>query len=175
MKNRKFVVAAFLLAAAMLLGVGYAAIADVLDITGSADVTKENAQASFDADVYFIDAKIADDNVVNTTSINADNNDKVSFTAKSLHGQNDTAKFTYTIRNASDVDAVVTPSISSNTAVEYFELSSDWNGQPKTIPAGETLTYTITVALKKTPTFEDIELLSGSFIIELTAVAKEAD
>ena len=175
MKNRKTVVVAFLLFAVMVLGIGYAAIADVLDIIGSADVTKENAQASFDADVYFTNAAIADGNAENTTSINGDNNDKVSFTAKNLKGQGDTAKFTYTIYNGSDVDAVVTPSISSNTSAEYFGLSSDWNAQPKTIKAGQSETYTITVTLLKTPTFEDIELLSGSFIIELTAVAQETN
>ena len=175
MKNRNTIVVAFLLCAVLLLGVGYAAIADVLDITGSADVTKANAQASYDADVYFTNAEIADGNVENTTSINADNNDKVSFTAKNLKGQGDTAKFTYTIYNGSDVDANVTPSISSNTAAEYFGLSSDWNAQPKLIKAGQSMTYTVTVTLLKTPTFEEMELLSGSFIIELTAVAQEAN
>ena len=125
--------------------------------------------------MYFTSAALADENAENTTSINADNNDKVSFTAKNLKGQGDTAKFVYTIYNGSDVDAVVTPSISSNTAAEYFGLSSDWNAQPRTIEAGQSTTYTITVTLLKTPTFEDIELLSGSFIVELTAVAQEAD
>lgn len=175
MKNRKTVVVAFLLCAVMVLGVGYAAIADVLDITGSADVKKENAQASFDADVYFTSAALADKNAENTTSINADNNDEVSFTAKNLKGKGDTAKFVYTIYNGNDVNAVVTPIISSNTDAEYFGLSSDWNAQPRTIEAGQSMTYTITVTLLKTPTFEDFELLSGSFIVELTAVAQEAD
>ena len=175
MKNRKTVVVAFLLCAVMVLGVGYAAIADVLDITGSADVKMENAQASFDADVYFTNAELADGNAENTTSIDKDNNDKASFTANNLKGQGDTAKFVYTIYNGNDVNAVVTPSISSNTADEYFELSSDWDAQSSTIEAGKSTTYTITVTLLKTPTFEDFERLSGSFTVELTAVAQEAD
>ena len=45
----------------------------------------------------------------------------------------------------------------------------------RTIKAGESATYTVTVTLKKTPTFETLELVSGSFIIELTAVAQEAN
>ena len=175
MKNRKIVVVSFLLIAVMMMSVGYAAIADVLDITGSADVTKENAQAAFDADVYFANAALADAHNENTTSVNADNKDKASFTAKSLKGQGDTASFIYTIKNDNDVDAEVTPRISSNTSEGYFGLSSDWNGQPRTIKAGESATYTVTVTLKKTPTFETLELVSGSFIIELTAVAQESN
>ena len=176
MKNRKTVVVAFMLCAVMLLGVGYASIADVLDITGSADVTKENAQLSFDADVYFTNAVVADDNAgTNTTSINADNNDKASFTANNLKGDGDTAKFTYTIKNANDIAAEVTPSISSNTATEYFDVSSDWAGATKTIPANGELTYTVTVTLKKTPVFDEVgvDLISGSFIIELNAIGAE--
>ena len=129
MKNRKTVVVAFMLCAVMLLGVGYASVADVLDITGTADVTKANAQLAFDADVYFSKAEVADGNTgTNTTSINADNNDKASFTAKNFKGDGDTAVFTYTIKNDNDIAAEVTPSISSNTLAEYFEVSSNWAG-----------------------------------------------
>lgn len=175
MKNRKIVVVSFLLIAVMMMSVGYAAIADVLYITGSANVTKENAESAFDADVYFTNAALADAHKENTTSVNEGDNDKASFTATSLKGQGDTASFTYTIKNANDVDAEVTPSISSNTAEEYFELSSDWKGQPKTIKAGESATYTVTVTLKKTPTYETLDLVSGSFTIELTAVAQASN
>ena len=38
MKRRKSVVVVFLLAAAMMLSIGYAELTDVLDITGTADV-----------------------------------------------------------------------------------------------------------------------------------------
>jgi hypothetical protein len=44
---------------------------------------------------------------------------------------------------------------------------SDWNAKPKTIAAGSSETYTVTVTLLKTPT----ESIHGSFHIELTAVA----
>lgn len=165
MKNRKIVIVAFLLVAMMLLGVGYAALTDVLDITGSADVNQSAAEAEFDLDIYFTDAEAND--AGNTASVNADNNDKASFTAKNLAEKNDTATFTFTITNQSDLDAVVTPSISSNTKEDYFALSSDWAGQPQTLASGETKTYTVTVELTATPT----ETISGSFIIELTAVA----
>ena len=167
MKKRRSVVIAFLLIAALVMGIGYAALTDVLDITGSADINQSAAEDAFDEDIYFTTAVANQEG--NTASVNADNNDKASFSAKTLKGQGDTATFTFTIYNDGDLDANVTPSISSNTQEEYFKISSDWNGQTKVLAAKGTLTYTVTVELLKTPT----ETLSGSFIIELTAVSVE--
>lgn len=169
MKNRKTVVVAFLLVAVMLLGVGYAALTDVLDITGSADINQSAAEEAFNEDIHFSTAIANQDG--NTASVNADNNDKASFTANTLKGANDTATFTFTIVNEGDLHADVTPSISSNTNTEYFDISSDWSGQPKRLSAGASLTYTVTVKLKETPT----QTISGSFIIELTAVSVDPD
>ena len=171
MKNRKFVVAAFLLAAAMLLGVGYAALTDTLDITGSADVNQSAAEEAFNEDVFFT-AAVANQ-TGNTASINADNNDKASFTAKTLKGKGDKVTFTFTIKNDGDVAATVTPKLNAtlgNTNTEYFAVSSDWSGESKTLAAGGELTYTLTVELLKTPT----ETIGGSFLVELTAVSVEA-
>ena len=167
MKNRKTVVVAFLLVAVMLMGVGYAALTDVLDITGSADVNQSAAEEAFNDDIHFaLNGAVANE-AGNTASINADNNDKASFTAKTLKGMNDTATFTFTIVNDGDLDANVTPSISSNTNEDYFAISSDWQGQTKLLKAGEQLTYTVTVTLTETPT----STIAGSFVIELTAVS----
>ena len=169
MKNRRTVVVAFLLCAVMLLGVGYAALSDTLDITGSADVNQSAAEEAFNTDVYF-SAAVANE-TGNTASVNADNNDKASFTAATLKGKGDKVTFTFTIKNDGDVDATVTPKLNAtlgNTNPEYFTVTSDWNGQSKTLEAGKELTYTVTVELIKTPT----ETIAGSFLIELTAVAE---
>lgn len=168
MKNRKIVIVAFLLVAMMLLGVGYAALTDVLDITGSADVNQSAAEEAFNEDVYFSGALANESG--NTASVNADNNDKASFTANTLKGKGDKATFTFTIKNDGDLDAVVTPTISSNTNPTYFAISSDWAGQPETIPAGGSVTYTVTMELIETPQ----KTISGSCIIELTAVSQDA-
>lgn len=169
MKQRKTVIVAFLLAAVLLLGVGYAALTDVLDITGSADVNQSAAEEAFNEDIHFSEAKAND--AGNTASVNTDNNDKASFTANNLKGKGDKATFTFTIVNNGDLDATVTPSISSNTNAKYFKIYSDWtvDGQPqaKTLAAGGSLTYTVTMELIETPT----ETISGSCIIELTAVS----
>lgn len=169
MKNRKTVVVAFLLCAVLLLGVGYAALSDTLDITGSADVNQSAAEEAFNEDVYF-SAAVANQEG-NTASVNADNNDKASFTAATLKGKDDAVTFTFTILNDGDVAATVTPKLNAslgNTNPEYFSIESDWDGAAKELAAHSSITYTVTVTLLKTPT----ETISGSFLIELTAVSK---
>lgn len=170
MKNRKTVVVAFLLSAVMLLGVGYATLTDVLDITGSADVNQSAAEEAFNEDIYF-SAAVANE-TGNTASVNADNNDKASFTAKTLKGAGDKVTFTFTIKNDGDVAATVTPTLNAtlgNTNVEYFDIESDWDGETKDLGANSEITYTVTITLKKTPT----ETVAGSFLIELTAKSVE--
>lgn len=168
MKNRRNVVIAFMIVAVMLLGIGYAALSDTLDITGSADVNQSAAEEAFNEDVYFSAAVANQDG--NTASVNADNNDKASFTANTLKGKGDKVTFTFTIMNNGDVAATVTPKLNDslgNTNPEYFAISSDWDGQPKDLAAHTSITYTVTVELIKTPT----ETISGSFLIELVAVS----
>lgn len=166
MKNRKIVVVAFLLIAVLLLGVGYAAVSDVLDINGSADV---NPDTAYNQDIYFSAAVANGDNTPNTATIDPNDNDVVTFTVSSLSGKGDTATFTFTITNAGDLNATVTPTLASdgNSNTEYFKITSDWKGQPKELASGGNATYVVTVELLKTPTTS----LHGTFHIELTAVS----
>ena len=171
MKNRRNVVIAFMIVAVMLLGIGYAALSDTLDITGSADVNQSAAEEAFNEDIFF-SAAVANEQG-NTASINPDNNDKASFTAATLKGKGDKVTFTFTITNDGDVAADVTPKLNAtlgNTNPEYFSITSDWSGAAKTLEVHSSVTYTVTVELLKTPT----ETISGSFLIELVAVSKEA-
>ena len=172
MKNRKTIVVAFMLCAVMLLGVGYAALSDTLDINGSADINSTAAEEAFNEDIYFSDA-VANEGAPNTATIASNDPDMASFAANSLQGQGDTATFTFTIKNAGDVNATVTPTLASdgNFNPEYFSVSSDWNGLPKDLAAGAEITYTVTVTLLKTPT----ETIHGSFHIELKAVSDTAE
>jgi uncharacterized repeat protein (TIGR01451 family) len=169
MKNRKRIVVAFMLVAVLLLGVGYAAVTTVLDIQGSVNVSATAAENEFNEDIYF-SAAVANEEG-NTASINADNNDKASFTAKTLKGKGDKVTFTFTIKNDGDIAATVTPKLNAtlgNTNPEYFSLTSDWDGGAKTLAAGSEVTYTLTIELLKTPT----ETVAASFLVELTAVAE---
>ncbi len=171
MKNRRNVVVAFMLVAVMLLGIGYAALSDTLDITGSVDVNQSAAEEAFNEDIFF-SAAVAND-AGNTASVNAENNDKASFTINTFKGKDDVATFTFTIKNDGDVDATITPSLApaaGNTNPEFFSIVSDWDGETKTLAAGEELTYTLTITLLKTPT----ETIDGSFMILLHATSVEA-
>ena len=153
MKNRRNVVVAFLVVAVMLLGIGYAALTDTLDITGSADVNQSAAEEAFNEDIFF-SAAVAND-AGNTASVNADNNDKASFTAATLKGKGDKVSFTFTITNAGDVDAEVTPKLNvtlGNTNPEYFSIVSDWDGATKTLAAHSEITYTLTVGVLRSST-----------------------
>ena len=171
MKNRRNVVVAFMLVAVMLLGVGYAALTDTLDINGTVDVNQSAAEEAFNEDIFF-SAAVANE-AGNTASVNADNNDKASFTINTFKGKDDVATFTFTIKNNGDVDANVTPKLNAslgNTNPEYFSIESDWDGATKTLAAGGEITYTLTVTMLKTPT----ETISGSFLVELVAVSVDA-
>ena len=175
MRNRKTVVVAFMLCAVMLLGIGYAALSDTLDITGSVDVNQSAAESAFNEDIYFANAVANGTDTTNTASINHDNNDKASFTINDFKGAGDIATFTFTIANAGDVAATVTPRLNAtlgNTNTEYFEISSDWDGATKDLAAAvdgtpTEITYTVTVTMIKTPT----ETISGSFLLELVATS----
>ena len=169
MKKRRSLIIPVLLVAALCLGIGYAAVTDVLDINGTADVNQSAAEEAFNHDIHFTAAVAENTAEGDLASYDTADPDMASFTVNSLNGQGDTAKFTFTITNEGDLDAVVTPSLASdgNTNAEYFAISSDWAGQPKELKAGESLTYTMTVELLKTPT----ETIHGAFLIELKAVA----
>ena len=84
MKNRKTVVVAFLLVAAMLLGVGYAALTDTLNIQGDFEVSQNNAENAFDDDVYFSAVSTGEGY---TASIADDDNDKGTFKVTGLEGE----------------------------------------------------------------------------------------
>ena len=164
----------FLLAAAMMLSVGYAALTDVLDINGTADVDVGAVSKVFDENVYFSAAvanrKEGEQTTTNTASVNGDNKDKASFTINNLKTVGDSATVTFTIKNNNtDLDADVDPELSETTKPEYFRIESDWGGEARLIKAGEEETYTVTVTLLKTPQ----ETISGSFFIELTAISQE--
>ena len=164
MKKRRSTIVAFLLVAALCLGIGYAALTDVLDIQGTAEVNLSGVETDYDAHVYFSAVSSGEGY---TASINGDNKDKASFTVSGLKEKDQTITVTYTIKNEHDLDVVVTPVIKQNSNPTYFGLSSDWNSQPQTITAGGEKTISVSVTLLESPT----ELQVASFNIELTAVA----
>ena len=163
MKAKRLIVVSFLLVAEVVLGVGFAAVSTTLDITGKADV---NPDAAFKADIYF-DTATAND-AGNTAAVNANDDNKASFTANNLSGQGDSASFTYVIKNSGDLDATISVTACSVSVgdTSIFDITTDWN-EAKPLDANGSATITVTVSLKETPK----DTVSGSFIVELKATA----
>lgn len=164
MKKRRSTIIVFLLVATLCLSVGYAAITDILDIQGTAEVNIQGVESDFDTHVFFSAVSSGEGY---TASINGDNKDKGSFTISGLKEKNQEITVTYTIKNDHDLDAVVTPRLKQSSNPTYFEITSDWNSQPQTITAKGEKTISVTVKLLQSPT----ELQAASFNIEFTAVA----
>jgi cytochrome c oxidase assembly protein Cox11 len=181
MKNRKTVVVAFLLVAVMLLGVGYAAVTNVLDITGSIKVTKEDAEKEFNEDIYFqgviVDGAIkengvvAGDNLGYTANINTNNNDKAQFTITGIKATGESKEITYRIKNDSELVATVTlKSIynsDTNENVKFSYYFGTVGTTETTIAAGGYVDVTVKVVLDGQIT----DTLDASFLLELNASA----
>ena len=170
MKKRRTLIISLLLVAALALGIGYAALTDVLDIQGTAEISAGIAEEAFNQDVYF--SKVEPGSGM-TASIVENNNDKGTFTATGFSQVGDKCSVTFTIKNDSEHYAAnVTPKLLQNSNEEYFTVSSDWKSTMQTIEAGGEKTITVTVELKKLPTAAEGKT-SASFNIELTAVTAE--
>lgn len=177
MKKRRFTFVAFLLCAILTLGVGFAAVSQTLDITGTTEVSVESGTEAFDGDVYFKSADpyvTNDDNVSYTARVNEDNNDKGTFTITGFKGAGDKAVITYTIESVFDHEVqlkVKTSNITGSNA-DKFSIATNWGDTTQTLPASDgtpqTTTITITVTLNETPT---ATAFSATFAIELEATA----
>ena len=141
MKNRKFVVVAFLVVAAMLLGIGYAALTDTLTIIGNAHIDHDVANKTFDERIYFSAAEATSTTGTGTVADTASyNSDDATYTANKLALVNEVSVFTFTIKNDSNVDAIISVADKklsgdanpSNSNAEKFEVTYEY-------PDGQTI------------------------------------
>lgn len=193
MKNRKTVVVAFLLVAVMLMGVGYAAVTNVLDIQGSVTVDSSAAEKEFNEDIYFqgvvvdgqldADGVIAGDGKGYTANINTNNNDKAQFTVTGIAKTGEEMEITYRIYNDSDheatvslrtmtntngtiVDAVGTESGAGDFGFDYYFGTTEGT-RSATLASKGTVDVTVVVTLKEQLTGQS----TASFTIELNVTA----
>ena len=176
MKNRKTVVVAFLLVAAMLLGVGYAALTDTLTIIGNAHIDVDTANKTFDERIYFSDAKATSSTGTGTTDdVASYTADDATYTANKLAVKGEQSVFTFTIKNDSNVDAKITVAANklsgdpnpSNSNTDKFEVTYDYPEGDTIAKQGGTITVVVTVKLKEVVT----SATSATFGIELTATS----
>jgi hypothetical protein len=170
MRNRKSIIVTFLLAACLLMAVGFAALNDTLDITGQAEVNHGNAQNAFDEEVYFSEVSTG---TGYTAQITADanpnyNNDTATFTVTGLSGEGDEIEITFTIKNdnAFAVSCVVDPINTTTTNVEYFECTTNVGNTAFTVDANGTFDVVVTVKLLKTPQLSEGQTVSSNFSIQ---------
>lgn len=156
MKNRKTVVVAFLLVAAMLLGVGYATLSDQLFVNGTAGVDADDSQEAFEGDVYFSKVISGEgcEAIIDETADTSKDTGKITVAAGALKEVGDEVIATYTIKSESDLDVLVSLPTKADGTIEnsnetYFSVTPSWDGD-KTLPAGGTIDVTITVKLIKT-------------------------
>ena len=176
MKNRKIVVVAFLLAAVLLLGVGYAALTDTLTIIGNAHIDIDTANKTFDEKVYFSAAEATSStgtgSVADTASFTADD---ATFTANKLATVGQVSVFTFTITNDSNVDAVISVNSTklsgvenpSNSNPDKFTVEYSYPDGMNVAKQGGTIKVVVTVTVKEPVT----SATSATFGIELTATS----
>lgn len=165
MKNRKFAVVAFLLVAAMLLGVGYATLTDNLVINGTATVTQTTAENEFNQDIYFSNATTTSTGV--TAVVEQSDNDKGTITIAdgALKNGGESVTATYTILNNGELDAVVAVPTIENNNPTYFKVETNWGDADQTLTAnGDTIDVTVTITLLQTPVTEQSATFSVSFV-----------
>jgi len=102
MKNRRNLIISFLLCACLIVGVGYAALVDILDVNGTAEY---NLTHDIDKEIRFVEAKAYDD--TNTTSISATNDDKITFSVLSLANADNVAFFRFKVASGHNEDVTL--------------------------------------------------------------------
>lgn len=173
MKRRSTIIA-LLLVAALTLGIGYAALTDILDIAGTIDLSKEDAEKEFNLDIYFSETVTVSDPDVATARRNGDNDDKGTFSVTGLKQVGQQVTITYTILNVGELDATVTPSTLLENHTDKLQYTTDWDDGEggyvsKVIAAGGSETIAITVKLIELPTIT----FQANFTIELEATAED--
>ena len=178
MKNRKRIVVLFLLVAIMLIGVGYAALTDTLTIIGNAHIDIAQAETTFDSKVYFSDAQATSTTGTGTTAdVASFTADDATFTANKLAVLGEKSVFTFTIKNDSNVKAIISVAATklsgaanpSNSNEEKFTVEYTYPDGMEIAPNGGTITVVVTVTVKNPVT----SATSATFGIELTATSAE--
>ena len=187
MKNRRIAIIAFVLVAVMAIGVGYAALTDVVTINGTANAGINDDE--FNNEVLFTSAVVTSQTVngvsstpgtgtgTGVTAQIADGDDvTITVTTEAFKTLNDKVLVTIVLTNNSDVNATLKSVTVNEGDTEYFGVtilntSEDPDAQPandQPIAAnGGTITFTVEIELIKTPT-DDV---NTSFSVSATVTA----
>ena len=171
MKNRRNMIVAFLVCACLIVGVGYAALTDTLNINGTATISADAATEEFDEDVYFQSAVNNDGTatveLVEGTGDSEDKADGATITIENTIGVlGDTSVSTFTVMN--EANSAVTITVAANNTNPNFRVTADQTTY--NIPAGESIEVVVTVTLLVTVD-ADTPISGESFSIGFTATS----
>ncbi len=160
MKKTNKIIITSVIAAMLLLGVGYAAIQNItLNIEGTA--TADPSQSNFK--VMFTGEPKVSDNTYVTAGITDDINATISVNGLTQKGQTVSAE--YTVQNVStDISADLSVG-TTNSNAEYFTLKSEL--AKTSLTAGEATTVKVTVELTKTPIAGSVNSTIGVRLIAM--------
>lgn len=158
MTNTNKIIAAIVIVAILIIGVGYAAISNItLNITGTAAATPNDANFA----VAFSGTPTVSDATKVTAAVTDEENATINVTG--LIAKGDIATATYTIQNTSaDLSAELSATV-TNSNEEYFEVTYDLGAT--NIAKGAATTITVTVELIKTPITDSVSSTVGVQII----------
>lgn len=165
MKQRRTVIISFLLVAVMLLGVGYAAVADPLEITGALNVSKTAVEKELEDDVYFVEdsASVVSNESGLTASCSLQSvakPDIAYMTVNAFDEIGQTVTFQYQVKNASTTKAVLAKlTIAAGDAADYITFDVKWGATDDALTAGVT-NDTCTIAA------------DGTIYVQVTATLK---
>jgi hypothetical protein len=160
MKNRRNVIAIFLVLAVVCLAVGYATLTDSLTVDGNISLSNESSNQQFAEKVYFTNAKVATQDATvendvtavigNVTDTEADKNDKLTITvaATEFKTLNQSVVVTVDVTNASNLDADVAIARADANDTGIFDITVEQvvtEGADSTIAAGGTAQFKITI------------------------------
>ncbi len=153
MKKRNLAIAAFLLCATLVMGIGFASLSGTLNITGTAYFNGIAATSSDILSSLKFSKAEAGDNCVATIATDHSATMDVTFNdTEGTVGDVFTATATYTIEYSSTqatnlpdvIFSIPEPSITSAAGSQGFAISTDWN-TTKTLSFGNEITLTVTV------------------------------
>ncbi len=172
MKNKRAFIVTVLIIAVLLLGIGYAAVANkTLTISGTAKVSPDDSNFNVKFTGTPATAKVAGTNVPEdaevTATITDDTTATIGVTGLTAKGQKVTA--TYTILNDSaDLKAALSASL-TNSNTNYFTVTQAI-ADPSTLAPAGTTTITVTVECIKTPVTTDE---TANITVTITAAPQE--
>ena len=154
MKKRRIVIVAFILTAALAIGIGFATLTDTLTVIGNAAIDMGAAGSAFDSKIQFTDAQAVSSTGTGTQADTASyTSDDATFSVHKLAVKGEKSTFKFTIENTSNVAATVVVNANkvsgaanpSNSNEGIFKVTYAYSNADMVIPSQGTMDVTVTV------------------------------